>query len=90
MSKDQIADRIALLFLALQFCSEQMRMFSVGERITINQERCQLMHIQSYPQAEPRPVSQKIESKLKDTVRLIGVYDFRPLNQDPFKDESEN
>jgi hypothetical protein len=90
MNKDQITDRIALLFLALQFCSEQMRMFSVGERIMINQERCQWMHLQSYPQAEPRPVSEKIEAKIKDTVRLIGVYDFRPMNQDPFKEESEN
>jgi hypothetical protein len=90
MSEHQITDRIALLFLSLQFCTEQMTMFSVGERIMINQERCQWMHIQSYPQAEPRPVSAKIEAKIKDTVRLIGVYDYLPLNQDPFKNESEN
>ena len=89
MTETQIKERIALLFLSLQFDTEQMRMFTTGERIMINQERCQWMHILNFSRAEPRPVSEKIESKIKDIQRLVGVYDFKPFNKDPFKDEPE-
>jgi hypothetical protein len=85
MDRDEINERIALLFLALQFCTDQMRMFTVGERICINQERSQWMYIIDYPTALPRPVSEKIEAKIKDTVMLIGAYNYHPLNKDPFR-----
>jgi hypothetical protein len=89
MNKDLINERIALLYLCLQFCTEQMRFFTVGERICINQERGQWMHIKEYVQAEPLPVPPKIEAKIKEIIHLVGVYDFRPFNKDPFKDEDE-
>lgn len=89
MDRDQINERIALLFLCLQFCTEQLRMFTIGERIMINQERAQWMYIKEYSTAQPRPVSAKIEAKINDVVRLVGVYNFNPFNQDPFGDEHE-
>jgi len=87
MDKEKINERIALLFLSLQFCTEQLPMFTVGERIMINQERAQWMYIKDFSKAQPRPVSDKIEAKIKDVVRLVGMYNYRPLNEDPFKDE---
>jgi hypothetical protein len=87
MDRDQINERIALLFLCLQFCTDQMRMFTVGERICINQERAQWMYIKEFPIAIPRPVSVKIEAKMTDVVRLVGIYNFLPINKDPFRDE---
>ncbi|MCV9928133.1 hypothetical protein OIU83_10740 [Flavobacterium sp. LS1R49] len=90
MNKDQINNRIALLYLSLQFCSEQMKMFTAGERICINQERFQWMHILSDPEAEPRPVSESIETKINDVIRLIEVYKFKPFNPDPFTYEIVN
>jgi len=90
MNQEEINERIALLFLSLQFCTEQLRMFTPGERIMINQERAQWMYIKEYSKAQPRPVSYNIEAKIKDVVRLIGVYNYQPFNQDPFKDQLEN
>lgn len=84
MNNAEINDRIALLYLSLQFCSNQIRIFTVGERICVNQERFQWLHILSNPQAEPRPVSITIEEKIRETVRLIGIYNFKPIHQDPF------
>lgn len=89
MNKDHINERIALLFLALQFCSDQKRMFTTGERILINQERAQWMYIKEFSTAIPRPVPASIEVKLKEVVRLIDAYNFQPLIQDPFRDEHE-
>jgi hypothetical protein len=56
MGKKQIEERIALLYLALQYCSERTKTFSPGERICINQERFQWMHILDNQTASPRPV----------------------------------
>lgn len=89
MTETQIKERIALLFLCLQFDTEKMKMFTVGERIMINQERFQWMHKLTYSKAEPRPVSEKIESKIKEIEKLVGVYDFKPLNDNPFKDDEQ-
>lgn len=89
MTQEQITARIALLFLSLQFDTEERKMFTVGERIMINQERFQWMHILTYPHAQPRPVSNIIEAKIQTINSLIGVYDFKPLNQTPFQDESQ-
>ncbi|WP_149208223.1 hypothetical protein [Flavobacterium johnsoniae] len=87
MSKNQIEARIAQLYLALQYCSERSRTFTAGERICINQERFQWMHILEDETASPRPVSQTIEKKLKQVWRLADHYNFKPYYGDPFKEE---
>lgn len=87
MSKNQIEERIALLYLALQYCSERTKTFSPGERICINQERFQWMHILDNETASPRPVSQTIENKLKEVWKLADYYHFKPYYGDPFKEE---
>lgn len=84
MNNAEINQRIAILYLALQFCTEQIKTFTVGERICINQERFKWLHILSNPEAEPRPVSAVIETKLKETIQLITIYNYKPSNQDPF------
>lgn len=90
MNKEQINNRIALLYLSLQFCSEQMKIFTTGERICINQERFQWMHILSDLEAEPRPVSVAIEGKISNVSRLIETYKFKPSYEDPFNNEIAN
>ncbi|MCV9931733.1 hypothetical protein OIU80_05510 [Flavobacterium sp. LS1R47] len=90
MNNDQITNRIALLYLALQFCSEQMKMFTAGERICINQERFQWLHILSEPEAEPRPVSIAIEAKISNVIKLIETHKFKPSYEDPFNNEIVN
>ncbi|AWK04746.1 hypothetical protein HYN56_11125 [Flavobacterium crocinum] len=87
MNKTQIETRIAQLYLALQYCSERNKTFTVGERICINQERFQWMHILDDETATPRPVPQNIEHKLKDVCRLALQHNFKPYYGDPFKDE---
>ncbi|QLC65755.1 hypothetical protein LPB248_05445 [Flavobacterium sp. LPB0248] len=87
MNKNQIEERIAQLYLALQYCSERNKTFTAGERICINQERFQWMHILNDETAAPRPVSQNIENKLKEISKLTVQYNFKPYYGDPFKDE---
>lgn len=89
MSTKQIEDRIALLYMALQYCSERTKTFTAGERICINQERFQWMHILEDQTASPRPVSTSIENKLQNTARLAQMHNFKPYYGDPFKEESE-
>jgi hypothetical protein len=89
MNKYQITERIAQLYLVLQFCSERMKTFTVGERICINQERFQWMHILENSAAAPRPVSSAIENKIKEASRLIMQNHFKPYYSDPFMDETE-
>lgn len=89
MSKKQIEERIALLYLALQFCSEKIRTFTPGERICINQERFQWMHILEDETAAPRPVSSVIERKINDVAKLAFQHNFKPYYEDPFKEETE-
>lgn len=87
MNKTQIETRIAQLYLALQYCSERNKTFTTGERICINQERFQWMHILDDESAIPRSVSQNIENKLKDVSKLALQHNFKPYYGDPFKDE---
>ncbi|SHL94327.1 hypothetical protein [Flavobacterium chilense] len=84
MNKIQINDRINLLYLSLQFCTDQIKTFTVGERICINQERFQWLHILSNPEAEPRLVSVVIEEKIEQTKKLIAMYNYKPIHQNPF------
>lgn len=90
MTIEKINNRIAKLYLSLQFCSEHTKTFTVGERICINQERFQLIHILSHPEASPRPVSASIEAKIKDVIQKVILYNFRPHNRDPFLEEIQN
>ncbi|WP_286971066.1 hypothetical protein [Flavobacterium sp. UBA4854] len=87
MSKTQIEERIALLYLALQYCSERTKTFTAGERICINQERFQWMHILDDESASPRPVPSNIENKIKEVSRLALHHNFKPYYADPFKEE---
>lgn len=87
MNKTQIETRIAQLYMALQYCSERNKTFTAGERICINQERFQWMHILDNESATPRSVSQNIENKLKDVSKLTLQHNFKPYYGDPFKDE---
>ncbi|WDF64532.1 hypothetical protein [Flavobacterium sp. KACC 22763] len=87
MNKTQIEDRIALLYLALQYCSERSKTFTAGERICINQERFQWMHILDNEAASPRPVSSTIENKIKEVSKLALHHNFKPYYADPFKEE---
>ncbi|MEN2416376.1 hypothetical protein [Flavobacterium mesophilum] len=87
MSNTQIEERIATLYLALQYCSEKKKTFTAGERICINQERFQWMHILDDQTAAPRPVSANIENKLKEVSRLALQNNFKPYYGDPFKEE---
>lgn len=87
MSKIQIEQRIALLYLVLQFCSERTKTFTAGERICINQERFQWMHILEDETAVPRQVSSAIEKKIKDVSKLALLQNFKPYYEDPFKEE---
>ncbi|AWK04743.1 hypothetical protein HYN56_11110 [Flavobacterium crocinum] len=87
MNRKQIKERIAQLYVALQFCSEKIRTFTAGERICINQERFQWLHILNNPEAEPRPVSAAIENKVKDVTRLVTKYNFTSYYEDPFIEE---
>jgi len=89
MSRKQIEERIALLYLALQFCSERAKTFTTGERICINQERFQWMHILEDPKAVSRPVSVIIENKIKSISKLALEQNFKPYYEDPFKEEIE-
>lgn len=89
MSKKQIEERIALLYLALQYCSERTKTFTAGERICINQERFQWMHILDDETASPRPVPKSIENKLKEVSKLAVQHNFKPYYDDPFKNETE-
>lgn len=87
MSNTQIQQRIALLYLALQFCSEKTKTFTAGERICINQERFQWMHILENENAIPRPVSSGIENKITEVSKLALKYNFKPYHEDPLKEE---
>ena len=89
MSNKQIEERIALLYLVLQYCSERTKTFTAGERICVNQERFQWMHILDDETAFPRPVAPHLENKLKDVARLAQLHNFKPYYDDPFKDKSE-
>lgn len=87
MNPKQIEERIAMLYLALQYCSAKRKTFTAGERICINQERFQWMHILDNATATPRPVSIIIEDKLKEVAKLALQNNFKPYYGDPFKEE---
>lgn len=86
MNREEILQRLNLLYIVLQFSSQKTELLKVGERIMINQERGSLLYKLNYSDIEVRHVSEVIEKKVKEIDRLIQVYDFKPLNQDEFND----
>ncbi len=89
ITNEAINERIEFLFTALQYCSQIKQTFTTGERIMINQERFQLLHMKTNPFAEERQVSNVIEAKLKESLKKIADYNYHLLNANPFKNESE-
>lgn len=89
MNNHQIKVRIAELYIALQFCSEKIKTFTTGERICINQERFQWMHILDNPEADPRVVSEALDVKIKNVTKLVLKSNFKPYYDDPFLNETE-
>jgi len=83
MNKILILERIKTLYASLHFCSTQNKIFTVGERICINQERLQWLHILTNPESEPRPVSIQVESKIENITQLIAVSDKNRFQDDP-------
>jgi|GEM_PF-665927 len=89
MNKYQIKHRVAQLYIVLQFCSEKIKTFTIGERICINQERFQWMHILENPEADPRPISLDLENKVEEVTRLVMKYNFTPYYTDPFIEDEK-
>jgi hypothetical protein len=88
MNREQIKERLYMLFMALQFDTYYRPFFTVGERIVINQERGKLMYMLDFPMVEPQPVPVAVETKIKEIDRLIQVYNWHPLNQTDFELDS--
>lgn len=86
MNRDQINNRLEVLFIVLQFSrwcdyyEQRVFPFSVGERIMINQERGALLRRTELPEFELRPVSARIEKKITENWRMIDKTNFRPLD----------
>ncbi|MBS1535338.1 MAG: hypothetical protein JST78_09690 [Bacteroidetes bacterium] len=74
-----------LLFTCLKFCSEHERKFTRGQRILINQERGQLLHMLSLPNAEPRPVPESIEQIIIHVYGLLPHYNLDVIDEDFFE-----
>ncbi|WP_281225914.1 hypothetical protein [Flavobacterium aquiphilum] len=87
INNSEIIERVKTLYLSLKFCSEQMRVFTVGERICINQERLQWLHILTNQNAEPRPISNNIETKIKNILGLIHSDKITSALSDPLLNE---
>ncbi len=87
MNQDEIIYRLDLLYTALQFSTQEKAMFTVGERIMINQERGALLYCLTCSNTPLHPVSDVIEQKIKETQRLISVYNWIPLNNTDFDNE---
>lgn len=89
MTKEQINQRLYLLFIALQFHRQEIAFFTIGECIVINQERGQLRYALTYSEATLRPVSQVIENKIIKIDQLIQAYNWQPLNKIDFNDDKK-
>jgi hypothetical protein len=83
MNKILILERIQKLYVSLQFCSTHNKTFTVGERICINQERLQWLHILTNQEAEPRPVATQVESKIEGIAQLLAVRNYNIYENDP-------
>ena len=87
MTEDnELVDRFWYLHEALQFDTQEEQFFTDVERILINQERARIWERISDNTREPRPVSQRIETKINQIHRLIAVKQWSPKkNEDQFK-----
>lgn len=80
MRTEEIHNRLAFLYLCLQYSSQQQELLTVYDRMYINQERGQLLNELDYPKTIPRPVPEAIEAKLQQIKVLIAKYNWQPLN----------
>jgi hypothetical protein len=87
MNKMLILERIKILYVSLQFCSTHNKTFTAGERICINQERLQWLHILTNPESEPRPISMQVESKIENITQRIAMGDYNISQDDPLLGE---
>lgn len=62
--------RLELLQRVLEYCTAKSGVFSIGERICINQERGRLMDDER--EAEPYPYSKSLKAKLDFTIMKIN------------------
>ena len=67
MTSEQINERLHVLYRVLQYCSQKKQTFNVFQRMAINQERGRLLYALDYPNTILRPVSEKLEAKIKET-----------------------
>ena len=87
MNRDQINNRLEVLFIVLQFSrwndyhGHKTVLFTVGERIMINQERGSLLRKTELPDYELRAVSKNIENKIAENWRKIDETNFTPLDE---------
>ena len=86
MTNEQINDRLELLYVVLQFCSQRKATFTVWERMAINQERGQLLNNIDYPGSALRPVSEALETKVQTAFKRSLKYNFTPLNNSDFNE----
>lgn len=87
MNEILIRNRLELLFDVLVFCSDFRQIFTLGERIMINQERARWMHFLENEYEDPWLVSETIEQKISEVQRLKSLYKFHNLKKDPLNDE---
>ncbi len=87
MDREQIRDRLYVLFIALQFSWRKHSVFTVGERIVINQERGALMALMEKPFGPRRQVPEAIEQKISAALRLMRDYRWEPPAQDEFNND---
>ena len=87
MNKEQVYERLELLYCVLQFCSQKKQTFSVWHRMAINQERGQLLNNLDYPDSPLRPVSETLEAKIQTTFKTLLKYNFIPLNNADFNEQ---
>ena len=86
MTNDQINDRLELLYIVLQFCSQRKASFTVWERMAINQERGRLLNNIDYPGSPLCPVSETLEAKVQTAFKTSLKYNFMPLNNADFNE----
>ncbi len=87
MNKELIKIRIQLLFDCLVFCSDYRKTFTTQERIMINQERGRAYHLLNHPLEDYWPVSEEIEVKINQVLRLQKTEKFNNLKPDPLNEE---
>lgn len=85
MNRKQKIQRITLLFNCLQYSTDVDQSLKPGERIVINQEIGNLLHLLEYPSASYKPIPASIEVKITETQKQIIKRDWSSINEFPFE-----